>query len=100
MNAITGAVIASLLLAVPAAAQQGNCNTRQNVVVRLAEGYGETRHGIGLGQNGSMVELYASTETGTWTITVTLPGGSTCIVASGESWQHVRDALPVPGVAG
>ena len=100
MNVLTRAVIASLLLSAPAAAQQGNCATHQEIVVRLAESYGETMQGIGLAQNGAMLELYASIETGTWTITVTLPSGPTCMVASGESWQQVRDAAPVPGVAG
>jgi len=100
MKTFTLALVASLLFAVPASAQQGNCNTHQEVMVRLAEKYGETRQGIGLAQNGAMLEVYASPETGTWTITVTLPGGPTCIVASGESWQPVRDAAPVLGVPG
>ena len=51
------------------------------VVKRLAEKYGESRQSIGMGQQGMVMETFASGETGSWTITVTnaqrhdLPGG-------------------------
>jgi hypothetical protein len=70
-----------------------NCAERDSVVARLAEGYGETRQVIGLGANNSLVEVYASDDTGTWTITVTLPNGMTCLVASGQSYEEVDEEL-------
>lgn len=79
------------------AQQQRNCGPRDLVVERLATGYGETRQSLGIGANNSMVEVYASEETGSWTILVTLPTGVSCLVASGESFEAVAEALPAPG---
>jgi hypothetical protein len=67
----------------------GNCAMRQNVIDRLASAYGETRQSIGLGANNQVVEVFASPETGTWTITVTNPSGLTCLVASGQAFEDV-----------
>lgn len=77
-----------------------NCAPRDAVIDRLAEGYGETRQSIGLGANNAVVEVFASDETGTWTITVTTPNGLTCLVASGQSYETLAETLPAPGVDG
>jgi hypothetical protein len=63
----------------------------------LATGYGETRQGIGLSADGTIVEIYANLQGGSWTITVTTPGGPTCLVSAGEGYQAISEALPVPG---
>lgn len=78
------------------AAQQGNCAPRDVVLQRLAEGYGETRQAIGLGGNNAVVEVFAS-EAGSWTITVTLPNGVTCLIASGQAYEQLAEALPAMG---
>ena len=75
----------------PAFPQSGNCAMRQHVIDRLASAYGETRQSIGLGANNQVVEMFASTETGTWTITVTTPNGLTCLVASGQAYESVSE---------
>ncbi len=85
---------ACLLAADHALAQGQNCHTHETVVSRLAERYGETRQSIGLAANNTIVEVFASHETGTWTITVTAPGGPTCLVASGHEFQAIAEALP------
>ena len=77
-----------------------NCAPRKVVVERLAERYRETRQSMGLGSNNAVVEVFASQETGTWTITVTTPQGMTCLVASGQAFQTLNDPLPPPGVPG
>lgn len=74
-----------------------HCAPREAVVDRLAEGYGETRQSMGLGANNAVVEVFASDETGTWTITVTTPNGVTCLVASGQSFEPLVEALPAKG---
>lgn len=78
-------------------AQPRNCAPRAIVLERLADQYGESRQGIGLAQQGSVMELFASGETGTWTITVTMPNGLTCLVASGQSFETLAEALPAKG---
>jgi hypothetical protein len=68
-----------------------NCAERARVLERLEGDFGESRQSIGLGRNNAVVEVFASAETGTWTIIVTLPNGMSCLVASGESWEHLAE---------
>ncbi|WP_170365383.1 hypothetical protein [Ruegeria arenilitoris] len=75
-------------------AQTPNCAPRPDVLQRLAETYGETRRGIGMARQGTVMEVFASDETGTWTITVTLPNGLTCLIAAGEAYEVLAEALP------
>jgi len=92
-----GALILGLS-AVEASAQTArNCGPRDTVVNRLADGYGETRKSMGLGANNSVVEVFASAESGTWTITVTTPNGLTCLVASGQAFEELAEVLPSKG---
>ncbi|QFT58979.1 hypothetical protein FIU94_09085 [Sulfitobacter sp. THAF37] len=93
----TGAVIYLTATTDVLAQNSRNCGPRDIVVARLAEGYGETRQSIGLGANNAVVEVFASDETGSWTITVTVPGGMTCLVASGQAYEEVVEPLPVRG---
>jgi hypothetical protein len=84
-----GALLAATGPAAPQTA--GTCAMRQHVIDRLAAAYGETRQSIGLGANNQVVEVFASPETGTWTITVTTPNGLTCLVASGQAYETVAE---------
>lgn len=97
-----GIAAASMVLSGTAAttvsAQQSrNCAPREAVVARLAERYGESRQSIGLGANNAVMEVFASGETGTWTITVTTANGVTCLVASGQAFEAIAEALPAKG---
>lgn len=73
------------------------CGARSSVVERLAATYGETRRAIGVAAESAVVELFASAATGTWTITVTLPDGRTCLLASGRHFEALSDPLPASG---
>lgn len=76
------------VMTLPAMAQNNSkCADRERVVERLEETYGESRQSIGLGANNSVVEVFASLETGTWTIIDTNTKGLTCLVASGQSFE-------------
>ena len=88
----------ALGMASSAAAQGQNCGQRQAVIDRLAEGYGESRQSIGMAPEGRVVEVFASLETGTWTITVTAPNGTTCLVASGQSFENLEEPLQPTGI--
>ncbi|WP_170573854.1 hypothetical protein [Ruegeria atlantica] len=74
--------------------QASTCAPREDVMKRLAETYGETRRSIGIARQGAVMEIYASDQTGSWTITVTLPDGITCLVASGQAYEAMVEALP------
>jgi len=82
------------------AQQNPNCADRARVVERLESTYGESRQSMGLAPNNSVIEVFASSETGTWTITVTNPAGVTCLVASGQSYEATEDDVtPANGTA-
>lgn len=83
------------LAATDVSAQTRNCAPRDVVVERLTGGFGETVQSIGLGAQGQVVEVFASNETGTWSITVTLPSGITCLVASGQSFERLANTSPM-----
>lgn len=87
--AICGVFAVSFICAavVKGFAQSQNCAPREVVIQRLAEKYGETRRSIGIAQQGAVMETFASDDTGTWTMTVTTPGGVTCMAVSGQSFE-------------
>lgn len=92
-----GAILLTGVSPLPLAAQGvAPCADRDTVLERLASHYGETRQSVGLGANNRLVEVFASEETGSWTITVTLPTGKTCLLASGEAFEAVQEALLTP----
>ncbi len=86
--------LSALLMLSPIAAyaQSQNCAPRDTVVSR----YGESRQAIGLGGNNQVVEIFASEETGTWTITVTTASGVTCLVASGQAYERLTEVTGDP----
>lgn len=92
-----GALALALMVTQAHAQSARNCGPRDTVVDRLASGYGETRQSMGLGANNSVMEVFASSETGTWTITVTMPNGMTCLVASGQAFEELVEVLPSKG---
>ena len=84
------APIAALALAAslstPADAQMV-CGQRDKIIQQLESKYGETRRSVGLQQGRGLVEVFASEETGSWTILVTDPRGMSCLMAAGEAFQ-------------
>lgn len=84
-------ILALLVSASPAVAQQ-SCAPRDVIVDGLRARYGETVQSSGLSEAGALIEFYASDETGTWTITYTLPDGMTCLMASGSDFSRIVDA--------
>ncbi|WP_425342857.1 hypothetical protein [Sagittula salina] len=79
------------------AQQLQHCAPRDQVVERLADKYGETRQSMGLGSNNAVMEVFASSDSGSWTITVTMTNGITCLVASGQAFEELAEALPPKG---
>lgn len=94
---LAAAVLAFAPLAHGAHAQTAQgpiCAARDVIVAALATRYGETAVSVGLGPGNRVVEMFASEETGTWTITVTSVNGTTCLMASGVSYTPVMQAPP------
>jgi hypothetical protein len=63
------------------------CADRDSVVERLENRFGEARQAMGMHGGNGVLEVYASADTGTWTILVTSPDGKSCLLASGDLWE-------------
>ena len=79
---------AFVLLPAVAAAQESACAPRETLVGQLAQKYSETPTAVGLSSDGSLVEVLTSDDGTTWTILISMPNGTSCLVASGESWTE------------
>lgn len=87
---------AAVFMALPAFGQQSNCGPREAVLQVLAR-YGETRQSIGLAGSGSVVEMWANLETGTWTAVVTGTDGTSCIAVDGQGFELLSEELEPQG---
>lgn len=100
-HGLAAAAFVSLSVSAPenalAQTQNAQCAPRQAFIDALQSNYSESRRGIGLAQTGAVVEVWASDETGTWSVTATLPSGITCLIASGGNWSTLAGALPPEG---
>jgi hypothetical protein len=80
----------------PAMAQWA-CGKRADLLAQLALRYGEVSSAIGITDQGALLDLVVSPG-GTWTIMMTVPGGPTCIVATGKQWETLPAVVEDPGV--
>ena len=63
------------------------CGSFEQVHDSLKQNYNETVYGVGeTNGGGSITELLLAPNGKTWTITVVLPNGVTCLMASGKDW--------------
>ncbi len=92
-TAVAGAVLTGAMLMPSAVSADPDELQRGKLVQLLAERYGEASVAAGIAENGGVVELLTNADGSTWTLLMTLPDGSTRVVASGESWISVA-ALP------
>jgi len=86
-----------VVLATQVAFSAPQCGSRDQVSALLSDRYGETRRALGLAGEAAVMELYASDTTGTWTITLTLPDGRMCLMASGAGYEAVTEERPARG---
>jgi hypothetical protein len=89
-TATTAALAAVLGITISTSATaQTMCNKRDTFLDSLKEGYSEAPVAMGLVSNGSVLEVLASKK-GSWTIIVTMPNGTSCVVASGDAWEDIE----------
>lgn len=84
---IAGAILLGSAAMPTSADAQTVCGKRDDIIQQLKVKYGETRRTMGVQQGRGVVEMYASAETGSWTILVTDPRGMTCLMAAGEAFE-------------
>lgn len=87
--------------AAPAFAQSAfltvRCGDRDQITERLQLTYTEIQIGIGLVDGSHIIELWASDETGTWTILRTDNNDVSCVLATGSVWMGSTPRLPIEG---
>ena len=85
-----GAALAVLLFVLPSLAHGATvCSSRDNFINELSSQHREKPIAMGLAVNGSVLEVLASKD-GTWTILITSPNGTSCVVAAGDSWEALK----------
>ena len=87
-----------MLAAAPPAFARDNCGVRETVVAKLQDRYSESLVAGGLQANQNvqtMVEVWASEKTGTFTMLLTSPEGVSCVVAIGTDFftRPTTDAI-------
>ncbi len=83
-----GLGIGAITTAIPVHA--ADCAMRDQVVTRLQDQYSEQLTAGGVHNSASalsVVEVWSSPETGTFTVMLTNAQGLSCIVATGTDWQ-------------
>ena len=76
----------------PAQTAAPQCGTRADVMQALASRYGETPQAMGLAPDNRLMEVYASAS-GSWTLTISLADGRTCLIAPGQSFEALSRPL-------
>jgi hypothetical protein len=88
-----GALALLLALAAPALARPF-CAPQEYLAAQMQERYGETLAHSGLTDGGNIVEIWASRETGTWTVLLIAADGMACVVQTGKHWQDRWQDVP------
>ncbi|NNG06072.1 MAG: hypothetical protein HKM95_18470 [Inquilinus sp.] len=70
----------------PAAAQT-LCMPRPDAVELLDRRYSEAKIGHGLTSGGRLIELFATDGGDTWTMLLTSPDGTSCLMGEGRGWS-------------
>lgn len=85
------AAVAALAVSSPAHGQS-LCGDRERIASSLESQFAEKPVSFGLTESGGVFEVFVS-PAGSWTILVTVPGGKSCYLASGEGWENLPKAL-------
>ncbi len=71
------------------------CAAHSDLVEQLDGRFDEKPVARGLANNGTVMEVFSTRDGGSWTMVVTMPNGTSCVVAAGEGWTEV-----LPQIAG
>ena len=85
--ALVGLLLGSLCLSHSADAQSAGIIVDREAVAReLSEKHREKTVGMGLADNGGVLELFTSEGGETWTVLLTMPNGASFVVGTGKAW--------------
>jgi hypothetical protein len=72
------------------------CHDHGELTKALLDRYHEVPVSIGLQTDGQLLQVFASAETGTWTILMTRPDGVACILSAGKHFEQRPLTAPGP----
>ncbi|MGC3938036.1 hypothetical protein ACOTTU_09510 [Roseobacter sp. EG26] len=87
---------------IPPPAAAANCGPREAVIEKLKSKYAEhfTAGGLQTTRTSqTIVEIWSSPDTGTFTVLLTNPNGVSCVVAAGTDFFEGSEISPVEGTA-
>ncbi|MCA0870465.1 hypothetical protein LCL97_06495 [Seohaeicola saemankumensis] len=99
---VSGLAVGLAVVVLPASLAASACADRDTVISRLSADYSEqlTIGGLQKVRGGqSVMEIWASAETGTYTVLMTDARGVSCIVAAGTDFFQATPAKDAPGQA-
>ena len=83
-------VAGALSLAKPAVtAEAVYCGKRHGILELLQGNFHERRTAFGLTSDGRVLEVFAA-PSGSWTVLVTYPGGTSCLMTTGIEWHQIE----------
>ena len=65
------------------------CHDYAKMAEHLGSKYDEQPVAFGMQSNGNLLQVFASKDTGTWTILSVSPKGTSCILAAGKTWEDL-----------
>jgi len=86
LTGVVGLILGVIMVSQAHAA--GACASHGVIVKALADKYQESAKALGIAGQVNLVEIFSS-KAGTWTILVTTPDGSACIIAAGTEWVNL-----------
>ncbi len=89
--------LGGMLAAAQVAHSAPQCGSRETVTAFLADRDDEHLRSLGIAGQAAVMELFTAETTGTWSITITLPDGRMCLMASGSNYETVSEGLPAKG---
>jgi hypothetical protein len=76
------------------------CLLSEDLAWLLREQYAEVPVARGVGEDGTLVTVFAAKTTGTWRIALTDPTGVSCVIAEGTGFELLPQELALQGAPG
>ena len=67
-----------------------SCDDSARLISMLTNVLGAERHGMGLRDPDTMLEVWVTQQNGAWMIVQSYANGTSCIVAMGEHWEAIQ----------